>query len=93
MSGDIEFAQGLIVKAPHPKAPDFVKASISIKRAELIAWLQAREGEWINLDVKESRNGKWYAAVNNWKPQQSAPVKSSQEQPGKADDFSDDMPF
>lgn len=92
MSGDIEFAQGLIVKAPHPKAPDFVKASISIKRAELIAWLQAREGEWINLDVKESRNGKWYAAVNTWKPERGdiAPAASA----GKpTDEFSDDVPF
>lgn len=30
---DIEFVDGLIVKAPHERAPDFVKASISIKRA------------------------------------------------------------
>lgn len=89
MSGDIEFAQGLIVKAPHPKAPDFVKASISIKRAELIAWLQAREGEWINLDVKESRNGKWYAAVNNYKRDDAAPASTAK----PAADFTDDIPF
>lgn len=65
-----EFVDGLIVKPPHAKAPDFVKASLSIKREALIAWLQGRDGEWVNLDVKESRNGKWYASVNDWKPKE-----------------------
>ena len=65
---DIEFIEGLIVKAPNPKAPEFVKASISIKREALIAWLQSREGEWINGDIKVSNGGKWYCAVNQWKP-------------------------
>lgn len=91
---DVQFVDGLIVKAPHPNAPDFVKASISIKRAELIAWLQAREGEWVNLDVKESRNGKWYAAVNTYQrrtQEQSGGGNPAQEPAG---DFQDDkIPF
>lgn len=65
---DIEFVDGLIVKAPHPKAPSFVKARISIKVAELKAWLDGKTEEWVNLDVKESKGGKWYAAVNTFKP-------------------------
>ena len=70
---DIEFVDGLFIKAPNPKAPDFVKASISIKPAELIAWLEPRKNEeWINLDVKASRAGKWYAAVSNFKPKEKA---------------------
>ncbi len=63
----IEFVNGLIVKAPREGAPDFVKASISLKREELIAWLGSKEGDWINIDVKESKAGKWYASVDNWK--------------------------
>ena len=92
MSNDIKFVDGLIVKAPNPAAPDFVKASISMKREELIAWLQAQEGEWINAQVKESRAGKWYAAVDEWKPsQEAAPAES---QPVPTDDFDDDkIPF
>lgn len=68
MSNETEFVEGLIVKAPRDGAPDFVKASISIKREELIEWLSGRDGEWVNVDVKESRNGKWYAAVNTYQP-------------------------
>ena len=37
MADDIEFPKGLIVKKPRDGAPDFVIASISIKREELIA--------------------------------------------------------
>ncbi len=70
---DIEFVNGLIVKAPHDYAPDFVKANISFKREELIAWLEAREEEWINIDVKESKLGKWYASVSKFKKKETEP--------------------
>ena len=42
MSNDIEFVNGLIVKAPNSNAPDFVKAAISIKVADLTEWLSDR---------------------------------------------------
>ena len=87
MTDNDKFIKGLIVKAPHERAPDFVKARISIKREELIGWLQARGEEWINLDVKESKGGKLYAEVSQWKP------KAKEETPqAKTDDFVDDDP-
>jgi len=66
---DIEFIDGLFVKPPHEKAPDFVKCTISIKRKDLGNWLRSKDDEWINMQVKESKNGKWYAEVDNWKPE------------------------
>lgn len=100
MSNEPEFVNGLIVKPPHANAPDFVKASLSIRRAELIEWLQGRDGAWVNLDVKESRGGKWYASVNDFKPKEggakpaskSAPQRTSAASSGYADDL-DDLPF
>jgi len=86
---EMEFPKGLIVKAPRDGAPDFVKAAISIKVAELIEWLSQREGEWVNLDVKEAKSGHWYAAVNTFKPKQ-------EQKPGAnvpAGDYEDDIPF
>ena len=65
---DIEFVDGLMVKAPRDGAPEFVKGSISIKRADLGNWLRGKTDEWINIDIKVSQAGKWYCAVNNWKP-------------------------
>ena len=65
---DNQYINGLIVKAPNERAPDYVKAKLSIKRVDLIAWLQGQTGDWINADVKVSQGGKWYCAVDTWKP-------------------------
>lgn len=70
MANDTKFINGLIVKAPNDNAPEYVKAKLSIKREELIAWLQTESGEWINADIKVSSGGKWYAAVDTWVPNQ-----------------------
>jgi|TARA_R110000796_G_scaffold128266_1_gene243727 hypothetical protein len=63
-----DFVDGLMAKKPNEKAPDFVKCAISIKRADLITWLTGQTDEWINVQVKESKGGKWYAEVDTWKP-------------------------
>lgn len=65
---DIEFISGLSFKAPNEGAPDWLIAKGSIKPADLIAWLQSKEGDWVNFELKESKGGKLYAAVDNWKP-------------------------
>lgn len=88
---DIEFATGLYVAPPHKKAPDFVKCKISIKRKDLGNWLRGKEGDWINIDVKVSKDGKWYAEVDNWKPtEKSQPGQANNNEPP---DFDDDIPF
>lgn len=95
MSNEKQFVDGLIVKTPHPRAPDFVKLEISIKRKELGNWLRGKSDEWINIQVKESKGGKLYAEVNEWKP--DASKKEANEimnnRPANADDFDDDIPF
>ena len=103
MSDQMEFIDGLFAKAPHPNAPDFVKAKISIKREELINWLNNRSDEWVNIDVKEGRTGKWYASVDNWKPdpamaRNSHPFESTGNSPEfisntSEQEFDDDIPF
>ena len=56
----------------YPKEPkvDFIKCSIGINRKEFVEWFkqQDKEQEWINIDIKVSKKGNWYAAVNDWKP-------------------------
>ena len=66
-----EFIDGLMVKKPNEKAPEFVIAKLSIKREALIEWLQSKEGEWINADIKLSKKGSYYAQVDNWKQEPS----------------------
>ena len=87
MSEDNNFVDGLFVKQPHENAPDFVKMGISIKRADLGNWLRAKTDEWINIQVKESKGGKWYAEVDTWKPE------SKQEEAPKPEVANDEIPF
>jgi len=90
MADEIEFPSGLMVKAPRPGAPDFVKASISIKVQDLMTWLDGKQEEWINLDVKESKGGKWYCSVNTYKPK-DAPAKPASSDPRAASGGGADM--
>ena len=85
MSNDIEFVDGLIVKAPHPKSPDFVKAQIAIKVEDLGKWLREKfkaGDEWVNVDLKVAKSGRWYAAVSNFKPKEKAkPAEDNEDIP------------
>ena len=91
MADEIEFVNGLIVKAPHQNAPDFVKCAISIKVADLSEWLAGREEDWVNIDVKESKGGKWYAAVSTFKPKAREETKPGANVP--ASEYESDAPF
>lgn len=63
-----ERIKGFVAKAPREKAPEFVKACVSINRLELIEYLQARADEWINIDIVEgSIDGKFFAKENTFK--------------------------
>lgn len=100
---DKKFIDGLIVKPPRDGAPQYLVCKLSIKREELITWLQQQDGEWINADVKVSQAGKFYAQVDDWKPdgqrrggnRQPAPRQDAQrqqqaQQQPPLDDFADD---
>jgi hypothetical protein len=65
---DTEFVEGLYVNAPRDNAPDYVKGSLAIEPAKMIAWLQSRGDEKVRIDIKVGRSGKWYCAVDAWKP-------------------------
>jgi len=65
------FADGLIYKAPRQGAPEYVKGSLSVKVDEFKAFLDKHNNNgWVNLDFLQSKNGKLYFALNNWKPKQ-----------------------
>ena len=87
---DKVFAKGIYVKPPKENSPDFVKFSMSIKRNEAMGWLQSQSDEWVNLQVKEAKSGKWYCEVDTWKPNPNR-VKSAQ--PDSFSDLAEAIPF
>jgi hypothetical protein len=100
MSDDKIFAAGFIAKR-HERAPDFVTCSLSIKVGEAITFLQNNEREgWVNLQVKQSKNGKYYVELDTWQPTQGESAKQGMAQvkraaePVSTDPFEDsDLPF
>jgi hypothetical protein len=71
--------------------------SISIKVAELGLWLRERHkagDEWVNVDVKESKGGKWYATVNTFKPEAKQEPKAAPHKPANTfEDLDGGIPF
>jgi hypothetical protein len=93
---DIQFIAGMNFKAPNEKAPEYVKAKGWIKNAELIDFLKARIAaghESTNFDLKVSQGGKYYAAVDDWKPQGSSQDKPARKAPTNDDFHDDSLPF
>jgi hypothetical protein len=89
-----KFIDGLMAKKPHENAPDFVKAKISIKREELIKTLQGMDCEWLNADLKESKEGKYYVAIDDWKPEKPSEAKNEPNKDTSEDSISpEDIPF
>lgn len=91
MAQDKEFINGLSFKPPRDNAPEFVKGGGSINREGMIQWLQSKQDEWINFDILVGRSGKWYANVDNWKPDSS---KAAQTAPAvEGADLDSDIPW
>lgn len=62
------FPAGLIYKLPSPKAPQWVKANLSFKVDEFVAWLKQYDlNGWVNVDVKMSKGNKIYCELSMYK--------------------------
>ena len=92
---DKVFVDGMMAKQPDDGAPDFVKLKLSLKLDEFGAWVAAQKKadpsiEWLNIEVKEGRSGKWYAERNMWKPSTDQPARKPANQ---APVPNDDIPW
>lgn len=70
------FSEGIYLNKVHDRAPEFVKANVSIHVKKAIEWLQTLEHKgvidekgYIRLSGKEGREGKRYFEVDTWKPE------------------------
>ncbi len=87
---DKVFVDGLMIKPPHEKAPDFVKCAVSFKVDEIVAFLQSHEKNgWVNADIKVGKSGKWYAVLDTWEPKK----KEAKKEPDPDFGADDSIPF
>ena len=91
-STDKVFAQGLIAKR-RETAPEFVTCSLSVKVDEFKEFLDTHADKgWVNLNVKKSQGGKYYAELDTWKPNAQASQDAPQASPAQAEPEGD-LPF
>lgn len=67
------FADGLRFDNPSPKAPSYVKGRLSVNVKKFTDFLSkvSNERGWVNLDIKESRNGTLYVELNTYQAPKS----------------------
>lgn len=84
-----QFVEGIRAYRPKEGRPEWIKLNMIIDKHRLQAWLDTQEGTIgrdpitgkdvpvIRVDLKESKAGKLYLEVDNWKPNQdkTAPQK------------------
>lgn len=95
---EVVFVDGLRVFAPRENAPDWIIANLVVTVAELDQFLRKKysAGETsLNIDIRRSKGGKYYASVSNFKPKEH-PAKAQPSKTGQKDHFegmADDIPF
>jgi hypothetical protein len=75
------FVNGLIFKPKHQNAPDFVQGKLSINVKNLREWLDTQTGEWVNADIKQSKEGKYYIQVDEYKAPEPATAEPETDLP------------
>lgn len=66
MATEKNFVKGLIVKK-NPKAPDYILCGLSFKTDEFSDYIEKNKvNGWMNVDIKLSKGGKYYAELNEW---------------------------
>lgn len=75
MTNDKEkLVAGLFISKPSDKAPKYAIANIGINRKRMAEWLKTNENEkgFVNINVLESKGGKFYAKLNTWTASKTA---------------------
>lgn len=64
------FAKGIYFDRPKVGVPDFIKGKISIKVVDAIPFLEMFQSNagYVNLDLKQSKEGKLYLELNQFVP-------------------------
>lgn len=79
------FADGLFFKRPSDKAPKFIIGNLSVNIEKFTKFIQEQQTEkgWVNLDIKESRNGTIYIELNTYKREEKSDFQRQLEEPEK----------
>ena len=75
MMNNIEFMEGFFAAKPRKGKPDWIKATVDVDLDSAIAFLEKKKSDGeqkIQFEVRESKGGKFYAAIDHWTPDSGA---------------------
>ena len=91
---EMSFPQGIYYKEPAANAPEFVKGKISVNVMKFMDYLRTIKEEYVNLDIKISKEAKPYLQVDEWKrTEQPAIVDAAEPVRAKIIKDEDELPF
>ena len=81
MEKETVFPKGVFVEYPNEKAPDFVKARVSVKCDEFVIFMREHQNKagYINLDLLKSKKGTLYFTLNQFEPKEKTEEKTELE--------------
>ena len=87
------FADGIHYSLPRENAPTWVKGTLSFKVEDVKKFLDAHVNNagFVNVDIKVSKGGKIYCALNTYVPQK--PDMETKSMTVSANDEVDGIPF
>ncbi len=90
---DKVFADGIIFKR-NDNAPQWAIGKLSFKVEEAIAFLQVNSKKgWVNLNINQSQNGKYYIEVDTWEATGNPVSKHGESVNFNNTNNSTDLPF
>lgn len=84
------FPEGMRLWPPHKNAPEFIKGQITVRLAEFKEWAKNHvdDKDTVRIDLKMSRSGELYLALNTFKREdQPAPKPAAEDDPASSIPF------
>jgi len=72
-------------------APDFVISSLGVNKKQFLEFISKQDGEFVNIDILLSKQGKQYAKLNTFKPKSDVSKQLDKKANGDIDPS--DLPF
>jgi uncharacterized radical SAM superfamily Fe-S cluster-containing enzyme len=68
---ETKYPKGIFIDKPRDGAPEFVRARLSIKAEDAVAWIKevVNEKGYVNVDILNGDKG-LYLKHNDWKPEE-----------------------
>ena len=86
------FADGFSFKR-NENAPDFVVGRMSVKVEDAVMWLKSNaKNGWVNMDIKQSKGGKYYCELDTWEASQAWEAKPKAEAT-QTEPVEEELPF